>query len=352
MERTRATAMQRTARYILAAFIALAALVTVAERSAHAAGTPAGVIISSPATATYDYGGTSQPPITATTSFLVDRKINPVVATTNGVYVGAIPGSTSQVLTFTVTNTGNSVQDFALTAVHGADPFGGTDNFNAANVRVFVESGATAGYQAAEDTATYLDELAADNLRTVYIVADIPGGQVSGDISALSLIATARSGGNVGVLGGAVSETAGPDTQAGVDTVFADAAGPSDGVRDGAHSAASAYRVATAAVTLLKSAVVTSAGGQPVTGATVRYTIAVTASGVGTAAGVVVSDPIPPNTTVVAGTLRLNNTLLTDAADADAGDVNATTAGAVTVKLGDLNSASPVQTITFDVKIN
>ena len=344
--------MKTAVRQVLTAFIALVVLVTLTERSARAAGTPAGVTIANPATATYDVSGIPQLPITALTSFVVDRKINLIVTTTNGVYVGVNPGAAAQVLTFTVTNVGNSAQDFALAAVHGADPFGGTDNFNAANVRVFVESGVTAGYQAAEDTGTYLDELAADAVRTVYIVADIPGGQVSGDISALSLIATARSGGGAGVLGGAVSETVGPNTQGVVDTVFADAAGVVDGVRDGAHSAASAYRVASAAVTLLKSAVVTSAGNQPVTGATIRYTIVVTVSGSGTAVGVVISDPVPVNTTYASGTLRLNNILLTDAADADAGDVNATTAGTVTVKLGDLNSASPVQTITFDVKIN
>jgi uncharacterized repeat protein (TIGR01451 family) len=352
MGSARATEMKRTVRYILAAFLALAVLVTLMERSASAAGTPAGVTISSPAIATFDYGGIPQPPITASTSFVVDRKINLVVTPANGVYVGVNPGSASQVLTFTVMNTGNSAQDFSLAAVHGADPFGGIDNFNAANVRVFVESGATPGYQTAEDTGTYVDELAADSLRTVYIVADIPGAQISGDISALSLVATARSGGAAGILGGAVAETVGPNDPAAVDTVFADAAGPADGVRDGAHSAASAYRVASAALSLVKSAAVTSAGGQPVTGATIRYTITATVTGAGTAAGVVVSDPIPPNTTAVAGTLRLNNGLLTDAADADAGDVNATTAGTVTVKLGDLNNASPVQTITFEVKIN
>jgi uncharacterized repeat protein (TIGR01451 family) len=283
---------------------------------------------------------------------VVDRKINLIVATTNGVPVGVNPGAASQVLTFTVTNIGNSVQDFALTAVPAADPFGGTDNFDAANTQVFVESGVTAGYQAAEDTGTYLDEVAADNLRTVYIVADIPGAQASGDVSAWGLVATARAGGVVGVPGGVVPETAGPNTQAVVDTVFADGAGAADGVRDSAHSAASAYRVASAMVSLLKSAVVTSAGGQPITGATIRYTIAVTLSGSGTAAGVVISDPVPVNTTAVPGTLRLNNSLLTDTADADAGDVNITTAGTVTVRLGDLNSASPVQTITFDVRIN
>ncbi len=252
MRSTRALAMKKTAQYVLAAFIALTVLVTIMERSARAAGTPAGVTISSLAIATYDYGGSPQPPITALTSLVVDQKINLIAATTNGVPVSVTPGAASQVLTFTVTNTGNSVQDFALAAVPAADPFGGTDNFDAANPQVFAESGVTAGYQAAEDTGTYLDELAADAVRTVYIVADMPGAQVSGDVSALSLVATARSGGVVGVLGGVVPETVGPNTQAAVDTVFADGAGVADGIRDSAHSAASAYRVASAMVSLLE----------------------------------------------------------------------------------------------------
>jgi len=343
--------MKRAIRYILTAFITLVVLATITERSARAAGTPAGVTISSPAIATYDYGGSPQPPITATASFVVDRKINFIVTTANGSYVGVNPGSASQVLTFRVTNNGNATQDYSLAAANAADPFGGADTFDGANVRVFVETNGTPGYQAGADTMTFIDELVSDAATTVYIVADIPAGQATDDIAAYALLATTHDGGAAG-LGGLTAATASASSQLGVDVVFADAAGPSDGVRDGSHSAAAAYRVASAAVTLLKSAVVTSVGNQPVTGATIRYTITVTVSGAGTAVGAVISDPVPVNTTSVPGTLRLNNSPLTDAGDADAGDVSATTAGAVTVRLGNLNSASPVQTITFEVKIN
>jgi uncharacterized repeat protein (TIGR01451 family) len=343
--------MKKTILQVLAAFIALVVLAAITERSARAAGTPAGVTISSLAVATYDHGVSPQPPVTATASFVVDRKINLIVTTANGVYVGVNPGSASQVLTFTVRNDGNATQDFSLAAANAADPFGGTDNFDATNVQVFVESNGTPGYQAGADAVPFIDELISDATTTVYIVADIPAGQITDDIAAHALIATAHDAGGAG-LGALTAATAGANSQFGVDAVLADAAGPSDAVRDGSHSASSAYRIASAAVTLVKSAVVTSAGNEPVTGATIRYTVAVTVSGAGTAAGVAISDPVPVNTTFVAGTLRLNNGLLTDAADADAGDVNATLAGAVTVRLGDLNSASPVQTITFEVMIN
>jgi uncharacterized repeat protein (TIGR01451 family) len=90
-------------------------------------------------------------------------------------------------------------------------------------------------------------------------------------------------------------------------------------------------------------------GHQPIPGATLRYTITATASG--TANNVVVIDPLPANTAFIPNTLKLNNAALTDAADTDAGDAGGTTADTVTVKLGNLTSASLIQTITFDVKI-
>ena len=92
-------------------------------------------------------------------------------------------------------------------------------------------------------------------------------------------------------------------------------------------------------------------GNQPVTGATMTYSIDVSVAG-GTTNSVVITDPIPANTTYTTGTLTLNAGTLTDVADADAGDVGDTTANTVTVNLGNLTPASPVQTITFDVIIN
>lgn len=112
--------------------------------------------------------------------------------------------------------------------------------------------------------------------------------------------------------------------------------------------------VSSAMVNISKTAVALDqyGGSQPITGATIRYTLAVTTVGTGTALNVVITDLLPANTTYAPGTLKLNSAALTDAADADAGDVGGTTAGTVTVKLGNLTSASLVQTIAFDVKIN
>jgi len=81
-----------------------------------------------------------------------------------------------KVLTFTVKNEGNKVQDFLLTSSNAGAAFGLTNTFDV-NQTIFVESGAHAGYQASEDTATYIDELAPDATATVYIVADIPSTQ-------------------------------------------------------------------------------------------------------------------------------------------------------------------------------
>jgi uncharacterized repeat protein (TIGR01451 family) len=152
-----------------------------------------------------------------------------------------------------------------------------------------------------------------------------------------------------------LTETAGVETPGVVDTVFADTAGDApDSARNAAHSDTSAYRVSSVNVSLIKSAVVFDpfGGNRPQTGATIRYTIFTTVSGAGTAAAVTISDPIPANTTYRPGTLRLNGVLLSDAADADAGDSGFTSPGAVTVRLGDLTSASPAQTVTFEVTIN
>ena len=62
--------------------------------------------------------------------------------------------------------------------------------------------------------------------------------------------------------------------------------------------------------------------------------------------------PIPANTSYTANSLILNGTPLSDGADGDAGDVGGTTPNTVTVDLGDMTSASPLQTIRFDVTIN
>ena len=109
----------------------------VAVLPAHAAGTASGTPISNSATLTYSIGGVGQPNITtAATTFLVDNKVNVTVAETGGslTTAGVVAGAVGVITTFTVTNTGNTVQDYVL-AVNSAVPngqilFGGTDTFD------------------------------------------------------------------------------------------------------------------------------------------------------------------------------------------------------------------------------
>ena len=67
-----------------------------------------------------------------------------------------------------------------------------------------------------------------------------------------------------------------------------------------------------------------------------------------TANSVVVSDPVPANTTFVANSILLNGSTVTSAV----GDYNVTTPGAVTVKLGNLAGSASPQVVKFSVTIN
>ena len=323
-----------------------------------AAGTTAGTTITNQAGVTYTVGTSNLNTSSNLESFVVDHRVDLTVAESSGGYTIVSAGTMQRVQTFTVTNSGNATPDFALTPtqqVGGFDPFTGTDpeTFNASAPLVFVESGATPSYQAAQDTATFIDELAADASATVYVVANIPAGQVNGDVAAIALKATAHDAGGPPGLGPITAETVGANTP-GIDVVFADGAGDLDAAGSGSHSDTDAYRVVNVAVNVIKSAAVLDPNGgtKPVTNAVITYAISVTVTGSGTAQGVIITDPIPANTSYNAGTLALNASTLSDVADADAGDVGDTTASTVTVDLGDLTSASPIQTITFDVIIN
>lgn len=338
---------------VLAALMCLAGM-----QQAFAAGTIAGTDITNQATLNYTVGGIAQPAQNSNVAtFKVDRKINVVVAQVGSVDTSVLPGSINQVTTFTVTNTSNATMDFSLAALNkvgGPGPNGGTDNFNVANVRVFVDSNGNGVYDPGVDTAVFLDELAPDTSKTVFVVADVPVGQVNNDLAAVTLTATAADGGTPGSLGATSVQTVGADTPGVVDTVFADGAGDTDAARDGKFSAASAYKVVTATVSVVKSSAVISdpfnGGTNPkaIPGARVRYTIVVTNTGGATATAMTLTDSIPANTTYVANTITVGGVAKTDAADADGASF---AANVVTVTLGSLASSGTVN-VTFDVTVN
>ena len=126
------------------------------------------------------------------------------------------------------------------------------------------------------------------------------------------------------------------------------------GTTEGAASATGEYLVTGITLNAAKSATIADqfSGQLPIPGATINYSIVVTAIGSGSALSSLFTDAIPANTTYVPGTLTLNSVPLSDGTDADAGEFTTTPSPHVRVQLGTLTTASGPQTIQFAVTIN
>lgn len=299
--------------------IATALLLGAGTGSALAAGTFSGTIISNQATVDYNVAAVPQPTASSNNEqFVVDNLVNLTVATSDLAAISVVPGTNDNVMTFTVTNNGNTTQDFQVSAVAlagGAAFFAGTDNIDADAVNVFVETAGGAGYQAVSDVDTHIDSLAPDASIVVYIVSDFNLGYIDADIASYHLLAEARINDAAATLGGALTQTVGADT-AGVDIIFADVAGsaPADGARDAQHSSQDDYVISASALTVTKSTVVISdpfngtVDPKMIPGAVIEYQILIAnAAGAATATSVTVTDSL--NTEIATnGTLVFNTT--------------------------------------------
>ncbi|MBT8132833.1 MAG: hypothetical protein KJO35_11230, partial [Gammaproteobacteria bacterium] len=251
------------------------------------------------------------------TEFVVDRKLDVLVAERSLNYnsatsPGSVPGQTDAVLAWTVTNEGNQTQDFLVSAfATGFDPFGGTDNFDATGMSVFVDVDGDDMYDPLVDTATHVDELDINQSVTVFMVATIPASRVDGDIAAYVLQAQVAEGGSAGSAGAAITtdDAATADTTLGVEDVFADGENSNyagDGDRDGIHSSEDAFEVSSAVLSVLKNSTVISdpftcpggvcpGGASPkaIPGAIVEYVVTLSnAAGGSSATNIVVSDDL------------------------------------------------------------
>ncbi|MFN3423192.1 MAG: hypothetical protein ACK40C_00655 [Novosphingobium meiothermophilum] len=347
---------------LLAATSALA-LFAFGSSVAHAAGTTAGTTITNTATINYQVGGISQNAETASDTLTVDRKINLTVAETGNSTTVVTPGSVSQVTTFTVTNTSNAALDFALEALQmegGAGPHGGTDNFNVSNVRIFVDTNNNGVFDSGTDTlVTYLDEMAADETRRVFIVSDVPLGRPNGSVAAVALRATGREAGASGTLGAALVQTTGANT-AGMDTVFADVTpGTDDSARDAAHSARDSYTVATAELTVAKTSRIVSdpvngtTNPKMIPGAVVEYCIAVSnGTGATTAASINVNDPLPTEVTYLSSFgVKVDGTVSAGVCQADGATAGSESGGVVSGTIATLPGGA-TKTVLFRATIN
>jgi len=340
-----------------------------AAGDARAAGTAAGTVISNSATVLYSMTGSDYTQSSNTSVLTVDDKVSFTLTAADTARVSLTPGGRG-CLTYLLTNTGNGPHDFTLdasvTGIATLDPAAGpafyADAAGATPLPTDPNAGGLPG----------ISSLLPDAGVTFYLYVTAPAQPVDGQTIDYLVTAEAYQPAHLRVVNPPVKSS----TQAAADAsavkngnlmaryvLLADGRGNGgDADRDGRYAvigkdgngATVGFRADSAALSIVKTQTVTdrSGGSQPVVGAKIRYELAVRAAGAGSALGVAITDAVPAHTSYVPGTLKLNGSVLSDAADADAGDVGGTAAGTVTVRLGDLTSATAVQTIAFEVKID
>jgi uncharacterized repeat protein (TIGR01451 family) len=352
--------MTRTVRLLASASVL--AVSAIAVTPAFAAGTTAGTTITNQVTLDYKVGGVDQTPVTASDSFTVDRKVNLTVAEVGSTTTQVSPGQSAAVTAFSVSNASNAPLDFALAATQlsgGSAAHGGTDNFNVSNVKIYADTNANGSYDAGTDTEiTYLDQVAADSSKTVFVVADVPLGRSTDDVAGVRLTATASEATAAGSLGSTVTQTSGANTS-GVDTVFADTNANGNVARDGIHFAEDDYTVLAASLIATKTSRVISdpfngsTNPKMIPGAVVEYCISVAnASGSATATGVSVSDQLPSETTYDSGFgILVNGTVTGSTCNADGSAGGSYASGIVSGTLSNI-AAGVTRTLVFRVTVN
>jgi uncharacterized repeat protein (TIGR01451 family) len=344
------------------------AAVALGTSPAFAAGTTAGSTISNTVTLNYQVGGVAQTAVTATDNITVDRKINLVVAEVGTTTTSVTPGQVNAVAAFTVTNTSNAPIDVGLTAAQlagGTAAHGGTDAFNLTGFSMFVDTNGNNTYDAGDTAITYIDELAADDFRTIFLVGTTPISATNLQVAGVTLVGQAQAAGTAGTQGANLAATAGTNT-AGVDTVLSDGTGiTGDVANDGRSSDDDDFTVSAPLMTVFKTSRVISdpvngtTNPKAIPGAVVEYClIAVNGAGGSTATNVTLNDPLPAQTTYystnyvvrVGGTFT--GTAPTGTCNADGVlTAGAHAAGVVSGNLGSLN-AGQTSTILFQVTIN
>ncbi len=299
--------MQRNAKLIA---LMMTILIAGSAQLALATGTPSGTTIGNTATVDFTVGSVAQTQIASNTAtFVVDNRVDLTVAVLDGGSVNVVPGATGMYMTWSVTNTGNTVQDYALSSLADA-----ADDFDATGVAIYVDANGNSTYEPATDTQTYVDELAMDTSITVFVVGDIPLAAADAEVANYNLVVQTAAGGGVGAAGAAIAadDAAIADDPNTVQIVFADGAGTADAAQDGRFSAVDQFLVVSAALTVTKSSAVASdpfnglVNPKAIPGAIMGYNLTVANTGGADADNVVVADAIPANTAFVVGSVISN----------------------------------------------
>jgi len=318
----------------LLAAAASAALV-LGSAPAGAAGVTAGTLIENTAVASYDDGAGARTINSNTVTVRVDELLDVTLTSLDPGPVATGPGEA--VLRFELTNQGNGPEAFRLIA----NPAVAGNDFDVTVTAIAIDRNGNGTYDAGVDellgAPQLTAELAPDTVLTLFVLVEVPAGATDTQTSAVELVAEAVTGNGAP---GTVFAGAGVD---GGDAIV--------GTTEARALARGNLEVGVTAVALTKAVTLRDpfGGTGAVPGTIASFTITATVSGSGSVADLVVTDAIPAGTTYAPGSLALDGTPLTDAADADAG--TAAQADGIRVDLGDVAGGS-THAITFDVAID
>ena len=266
--------------------------------SALAVGTAADTDIANFATVGFKVGGVDQTAVPSnTTTFKVDQVVDLTVAEADGEDTDVSPAETGAIARFTVTNTGNATQDFALSVLDldGVTVLLNPDTIDALALTIAVDANGDNVYDAG-DVATFIDELSANNTISVFVLANIPSDAADGAAANIRLTATAHKAGAAGL--GAVEAETGVVDDEGLQIVFSNNTGTAD----------DSYLVGSATLDAVKTSAVisdplagTGANRLAIPGAIVEYTITITNNGGTPATELVISDDIQSDLTFETG---------------------------------------------------
>jgi uncharacterized repeat protein (TIGR01451 family) len=349
-----------------------------------AAGTAAGTVVSNQASVDYSVNGADQTDILSTaagsppgtgdaTSFVVDNRVDFSLVTADVALQTTGLGQTNVPTRFTLTNEGNSVQDFRLDADNlpdtTADPFGGAnpDNIDMAVLTAYVDDG-DGLWNPATDTETYVDELIPDASVTIWVAGTGPAAGATGDVAVVDLDATVRAGGLSGTEGGPLTQDNGAaDDPNAVQIVFADGVVTGPGLGDGVETDESGYQVSTANLEVVKDRVVVSdpfngtTNPKAIPGAIVEYSVQITNSGTQDASGIVITDAITALVNFVGDAYGANQDVryeidggafsYCDASDGDATDCDLAGANLTVGGSGLVLTVAPGETLTVSFRV-
>ncbi len=339
--------MKRLYGILAATLLLVGATGLLVPASALASGTASGTSIANKATVNYDVNSVAQSPIESSptgnstsgagngtnTTFVVDNKVDVSIAADTAGYVTILPGGQAA-LKFTVTNNGNTTQDYVLSTLADAG-----NTISGATVDLYNDTGCTVSGTwdsgCTKITSTpRITSLAEDGSAIIYIVITAPNGATDGQVAnyALKAVTYDASG------GGLTAQTAGANT-AGVDVVFADGDGDGAGTDDTSHDGlyvkwdtapsgsppSAGYKVSSAKLTVTKTSTVYSdpidstTNPKAIPGAVVTYTVTVANNGTANATGVSIVDDL--NTEIATnGHIAFNTQYNDGTASCSAGD--------------------------------